>query len=38
MKEDVRLVEIVGAGHFDVVDPRSGAWKDVERVVLDAVG
>jgi acetyl esterase/lipase len=38
MKEDARLVEIVGAGHFDVVDPRSRAWKDVERVVLDAVG
>ena len=37
MKEDARLVEIAGAGHFDVVDPRSGAWKDVERVVRDAV-
>ncbi len=32
-KEDVRLVEIAGAGHFELVDPRSGAWKDVERVV-----
>jgi acetyl esterase/lipase len=38
MKEDARLVEITGAGHFDVVDPRSGAWKDVERVVLEAMG
>jgi len=38
MKEDVRLVEIAGAGHFDVVDPRSGAWKEVEKVVMDAVG
>jgi len=38
VKEDARLVEIAGAGHFDVVDPRSGAWKDVERVVMDAVG
>ena len=37
-KEDARLVEIAGAGHFDVVDPRSGAWKDVERIVIDAVG
>jgi acetyl esterase/lipase len=36
MKEDARLVEIAGAGHFEVVDPRSGAWKDVERVVMDA--
>ncbi|MGA9305330.1 MAG: alpha/beta fold hydrolase [Candidatus Sulfotelmatobacter sp.] len=38
MKEDARLVEIAGAGHFDVVDPRSGAWKAVEKVVMDAVG
>jgi acetyl esterase/lipase len=38
MKEDVRLVEIAGAGHFDVIDPRSGAWKDVERVAMDAAG
>jgi len=38
MNEDVRLVEIAGAGHFEVVDPRAGAWKDVERVVMDAVG
>src|SRR5271169_5303868 len=36
-KEDARLVEIAGAGHFEVVDPRSGAWKDVERVVMEAV-
>jgi acetyl esterase/lipase len=35
--EDARLVEIAGAGHFEVVDPRSQAWKDVERVVMDAV-
>jgi acetyl esterase/lipase len=38
MKEDARLVEIAGAGHFEVVDPRSRAWKDIERVVLDSVG
>jgi acetyl esterase/lipase len=37
-KEDARLVSIAGAGHFEVVDPRSGAWKDVERAVMDAVG
>ena len=36
MKEDARLVEIAGAGHFEVVDPRAGAWKDVERVVMEA--
>jgi pimeloyl-ACP methyl ester carboxylesterase len=38
MKEDARLAEIAGAGHFEVVDPRSGAWKVVEKVVMDAVG
>jgi acetyl esterase/lipase len=38
MKEDARLVEISGAGHFEVVDPRSGAWKEVERAVIEAVG
>jgi len=38
MKEDAGLVEIAGAGHFDLVDPRSGAWKEVERVVIEAVG
>jgi len=37
VKEDARLVEIADAGHFDVVDPRSAAWKDVEKVVMDAV-
>ncbi len=38
MKEDARLVEIAGAGHFELVDPRSGAWKEVERVVMEAAG
>jgi acetyl esterase/lipase len=38
MKEDARLVEIAGAGHFEAVDPRSWAWKDVERVVIEAAG
>jgi acetyl esterase/lipase len=33
-KEDAELLEIAGAGHFDVVDPRSAAWKDVERVSM----
>lgn len=34
-KEDVHLLEIPGAGHFDVIDPRSAAWKTVEDAVLD---
>jgi acetyl esterase/lipase len=35
-KEDVRLLEIPGAGHFDVLDPRSEAWKTVEATALAA--
>jgi len=37
-KEDAQLVEIRGAGHFDVIDPRSEAWKAVEKVTLDLMG
>jgi acetyl esterase/lipase len=32
-KEDVHLVEISGADHFDLIDPRSQAWKEVEQTV-----
>jgi hypothetical protein len=32
------LIAIVGAGHFDVVDPRSEAWAQVEKVCIDGVG
>lgn len=35
-REDVQLLEIAGAGHFDLVDPRSAAWKEVERIALEA--
>ena len=37
-KEDAKLVAIAGAGHFDVVDPRSSAWKEVEGAVMYSVG
>jgi acetyl esterase/lipase len=33
-KKDVLLLEIPGAGHFDLIDPRSRAWKQVEQSVL----
>ena len=33
-KEDVHLVEISGAGHFDLIDPKSQAWKQVLDTVL----
>jgi len=37
-KENVHLVEIAGAGHFDLIDPRTAAWKEVERTVLALFG
>lgn len=36
LKEDVQLVEISAAGHFELVDPRASAWKDVENAVAKA--
>lgn len=33
-KEDAHLVEISGAGHFDLIDPRTTARKVVEQTVL----
>jgi acetyl esterase/lipase len=36
-KEDVHLVMIENAGHFEVVDPRSKAWSEVERIVLGSL-
>jgi acetyl esterase/lipase len=34
--ERARLLEAVDAGHFDVVDPHSRAWKQVEAAVFGA--
>jgi len=33
-KEDVHLLEIAGAGHFDLIDPQSAAFKQVQETVL----
>jgi acetyl esterase/lipase len=35
-KEDVRLTMIEGAGHFELVDPRSGVWAQVSKIVENA--
>lgn len=35
-KEDAHLVEIPDAGHFDLIDPRSPAWKSVEEAIRHA--
>jgi acetyl esterase/lipase len=37
-KEDLHLLEIPGADHFDLIDPRSKAWAQVEKTVLDLLG
>jgi dipeptidyl aminopeptidase/acylaminoacyl peptidase len=36
-KERAELVQVAGAGHFELVDPRTAAWKAVEGVVMQAV-
>jgi acetyl esterase/lipase len=36
-KEDVHLLEIPDADHFDLIDPRSSAWKTVEEAALRSV-
>jgi acetyl esterase/lipase len=33
-KEDAHLLPISGAGHFDLIDPRSVAWKPIVESVL----
>ena len=30
--------EIAGVGHFEVVDPRAEAGKEVQRIVIDSLG
>ena len=32
--EDVHLLEIATAGHFDLIDPHSTAWPKIEGIVL----
>lgn len=33
-KEDVHLLEIAGADHFALIDPRSAAWRQVQATVV----
>ena len=37
-KEDAQLLEIAQADHFDVIDPKSAAWKRVEDTVIRLIG
>jgi acetyl esterase/lipase len=36
--ENVKLVEIANADHYDVIDPRSDAWKRVDGTVTELLG
>ncbi len=36
-KEDVHLAEIPGADHFDLIDPKSEAWKLVQKTVRELI-
>jgi pimeloyl-ACP methyl ester carboxylesterase len=36
--EHVELIEIAHAGHYDLIDPRSEAFKKVKIAVLSALG
>ncbi len=36
-KENARLIMVADAGHFEVVDPRSGAWAAVEKALVDSI-
>ena len=36
-KENARLIMVADAGHFEVVDPRSGAWAVVEKNLVDSI-
>jgi acetyl esterase/lipase len=35
--DDSKLIEVAGAGHFELIDPRSSAWPVVKEVVLELV-
>src|SRR5438105_6623334 len=35
--EDVHLLEIAAARHFNVIDPRSAAWPKVEQTILHLI-
>ncbi len=37
-KEQVHLLEIPGAGHFDLIDPHAKAWTQVEQTVRQLLG
>jgi acetyl esterase/lipase len=35
--DDSQLIEVAGAGHFELIDPRSSAWPVVKEAVLSSL-
>ena len=35
--DDSKLIEVAGAGHFELIDPQSSAWPVVKEAVLELV-
>ena len=35
--ENVTLLEITQADHFDLIDPRSTAWPGIEKTILSSL-
>ena len=35
-QEEAHLLEVPGADHYDLIDPRSKAWNSIEQIVLEA--
>ncbi len=33
--DDARLIELPGAGHFELIDPRTPEWKSVHTTIMD---
>ena len=36
-RDDSKLIEVAGAGHFELIDPQSSAWLVVKEAVLELV-
>ncbi len=34
--DDSKLIEVTGAGHFELIDPRSNAWPIVKRTIAES--
>ncbi|MBI5350626.1 MAG: alpha/beta hydrolase, partial [Chloroflexi bacterium] len=35
--DDVKLIALKGMGHFEVIDPKSAAWKTVREAIESCI-